>query len=185
MLRKFVMTQFKNIQKKDWAQSIKNDLKTLEIDLSLQDIELMPKSKYRQLIQRKIKYHAFQFLVDKKDRRNGKGREIHYQELEMQNYLKSDNMDINNNERKLIFQLRTRMSFKIKSHFRNMCEDSICDGCRKEESNTRHILECEKLFGQNELVTYIPLYEDLFGNQEEEQVYIARIIEENLRRLPV
>ena len=75
------MTQFKNIQKKDWAQSIKNDLKTLEIDLSLQDIELMPKSKYRQLIQRKIKYHAFQFLVDKKDRRYGKGREIYYQEL--------------------------------------------------------------------------------------------------------
>ena len=76
--------------------------------------------------------------------------------------------------------------FVIKFFYtRNMYEDSICEGCRKEESNTRHILECEKLFGQNELVTYIPLYEDLFGNQEEEQVYIARIIEENLRRLPV
>ena len=45
-------------------------------------------------------------------------------------------------------------------------------------------MECEKFLGQNELVTYIPYNEDLFGNQEEEQVYIARIIAENLRRLP-
>ena len=178
------MTQFQNVKKKDWAQSIKNDLKPLDIDLSIQDIELMPQIKYIQLIKRKIKCYAFQFLVDKKERRNGKGKEIQYQELEMQNYLKSENIDIKNNERKFIFQLRTRMNYKIKSHFINMFENSICDGCRNEESNTRHLLECEKLLGQNELVTYIPYYEDLFGNQEEEQVYIAMIIAENLRRLP-
>ena len=48
----------------------------------------------------------------------------------MQNYLKSENIDITNDERKLIFQYRTRMNFNIKSHFRNMYFDTICDGCR-------------------------------------------------------
>ena len=46
--------------------------------------------------------------------------------------------------------------------------DSICDGCRKEESNTKHILECNSLLGKNEIVTHLPNYEDLFSNEEEE-----------------
>ena len=184
MIKKFIKTQFRNIKKKDWAQTIMNDLKTLKIELSLQEIEQMPKSKYKQIIKRKIRGHAFQYLVEKKDRRNGKGKEIQYTELDMQNYLKTENIDINNNERKLTFQLRTRMCYQIKSHFRSMYEDSVCEGCQKEESNTQHILECNQLLGKNELVTYLPLYEDLFGNNEEEQVYISRIIADNLRRLP-
>ena len=49
--------------------------------------------------------------------------------------------------------------------------------------NTQHILECEKLLGSNEIVTYIPYYEDLFGNEEEEQVYTSRIVADNLKRL--
>ena len=73
------------------------------------------------------------------------------------------------------------MHYNIKSHFRSMYTDSICDGCRKEESNTKHILECNSLLGKNEIVTYLPNYEDLFSNEEEEQAYISRIIKENLR----
>ena len=66
-----------------------------------------------------------------------------------------------------------------------MYENCVCEGCQKDESNTQHILECNQLLGQNELVTYLPLYEDLFGNNEEEQVYISRIIADNLSRLPI
>ena len=68
------------------------------------------------------------------------------------------------------------MNFKIKSNFRNMYSDINCDGCRVKESTTRHTLECSSLLGGNELVTYIPCYEDLFGEDEAEQVYIARLI---------
>ena len=59
-----------------------------------------------------------------------------------------------------------------------------CDGCKIEESTTKHTLECAYLLGRNELVTNLPLYEDLYGTDEEEQVYIARIIIDNLRRIP-
>ena len=123
----------------------------------------MPKIKYKQMIKRKTTYFAILYLIEKKDRRNGKGKEIIYTGLEMQNYLKTEDMDITKNERKFMFQLRTRMCYKIKSHFRNMNEDCICEGCGRVESNTKHILECEKLIGKNGLVTYIPSYEDLFG----------------------
>ena len=136
------------------------------------------------MIKKKIKESAFRYLVSKKTNRNGKGKEINYSKLQMQNYLTEENEEVNNFERKLIFQLRTKMHFKIKSHFRNMHFDVICEGCRMTESTTQHTLECQNLIRQNELVTYIPNYKDLYETDVEEQVYIARILKDNLRRLP-
>ena len=49
-----------------------------------------------------------------------------------------------------------------------MCSDNIGDGCQVYESTTRHTLECPSLLGRNELVTYVPDYEDLFGDNKEE-----------------
>ena len=60
----------------------------------------------------------------------------------------------------------------------------ICGGCKIEESTTKHTLECTSLIGSNELVTYIPDIQDLYGDNEDEQVYIARILKDNIRRLP-
>ena len=55
----------------------------------------------------------------------------------------------------------------------------------KKTNITKHTLKCAALLGKNKIVTYILHYEDLFDNQEEEQVYISRIIEEKLRTLPI
>ena len=76
------------------------------------------------------------------------------------------------------------MCFKIKSHFRNMFENTICEGCNIEESTTSHTLEYSPLIGGNEIVTYLPNYNDLYGEDEEELVYIARVIKDNLSRFP-
>ena len=46
-----------------------------------------------------------------------------------------------------------------------------------------HILECKSLVNENEIITYLPNYKDLYGEDEDEQVYLARIIKDNLRRL--
>ena len=75
------------------------------------------------------------------------------------------------------------MSFSIKSHFRNMHVNTICDGCHTEESTTSHALICAALLGGNEIVTYIPNIEDLYGENEDEQVYISRLLQDNIRRM--
>ena len=76
------------------------------------------------------------------------------------------------------------MCFKIKTHFKHMYQDTICEGCWKEESTTKHTLECPPLLGNNQLVTYIPDYIDIYKNDVEEQAYVVRILKDNLRRLP-
>ena len=108
---------------------------------------------------------------------------MEYNELKIQNYLSSLDIDITNEERKVIFQLRNQMHFKIKTHFRNMYDSTNCEGCKNESLTTKHALECSSLIEINELLTYIPKYKDLYGEDEEEQVYIARLIRNNLKRL--
>ena len=46
-------------------------------------------------------------------------------------------------DRKLIFQLRQKIYFKVKNHFMNMHFDTTCDGCRRYESTLKHTLECK------------------------------------------
>ena len=75
--------------------------------------------------------------------------DISYTGLKMQSYLKSENIDITNEERKFIFQLRTKMFFRIKSNFRGMFDNIMCEGCFIETSTTKHTLECKILIGQN------------------------------------
>ena len=110
-----------------------------------------------------------------------------YENLTMQNYLCSEDIDISNEERRYIFQMRTKMCFRIKTNFQNMHTNIICGGCKIEESTTKHTLECTSLLGSNELVRYIPAIKEFIGDNEDEQVYIAsaRIPKDNLRRLPV
>ena len=144
----------------------------------------MPKATFKKLIKTKIKEHALLYLIDKKIKQNGKGIDIIHSNLDMQNYLQSEDLEINNDERKLIFQLRTKINFKVKTHFKGMYRNTVCDGCNISESTTKHSLECESLLGKNELVTYLPQYIDLYGDNEYEQVYIARIFRDNMKRLP-
>ena len=59
--------------------------------------------------------------------------------------------------------------------------------CKKFTSKSEVIFEectLQVLQGKNELVTYLPQYEDLYGNVENEQVYIARVFRDNMRRQP-
>ena len=73
LIKNLVKSQFKNLKKKDWGQTIMRDLNTLGIDFTLQEIEEMPEKRYKQLMKRKIKEHALKYLINKKERRNGKG----------------------------------------------------------------------------------------------------------------
>ena len=174
----------KNPRKKDWITTVKNDIKELGLELSLEDIENMPKASFKKMIKSKIKESAFLYLSDKKIKRNGKGIEIVHSKLEMQSYLQSEDQEIINAKRKLIFQLTTKINFKVISHFKRMHTTTVCDGCKIEESTTKHTLECQSLLGKNEIVTYLPQYIDLYGTDEKEQAYISRIFKDNVKRLP-
>ena len=63
-----------------------------------------------------------------------------------------------------------------------MKEDMTCFKCIIE-MNQRHFLEFEFLLGKSEFLTNIPEYDNLYNENIEDMVYIARIFKDNLMRI--
>ena len=111
LIKNFFLTQMKSLKRKDWGKTIIEDLKHLEINISYKEIEQMPIETYKNIVKKQINYKSFKYLLSKRNKRNGKGMELLYENLTMQNYLCSEDIDISNEERKYIFQMRTKMCF--------------------------------------------------------------------------
>ena len=111
LIKNFFLTQMKSLKRKDWGKTIIEDLKHLEINISYKEIEQMPIETYKNIVKKQINYKSFKYLLSKRNKRNGKGMELLYENLTMQNYLCSEDIDIYNEERKYIFQMRTKMCF--------------------------------------------------------------------------
>ena len=84
---------------------------------------------------------------------------------------------------KFIAKAQCHMIETIKMNFQQgHKEDHICDSCRFKVCNQSHLLDCKALIGSNQLVTYIPNYEDIFNDEDtEEQNFIAQIMMANLK----
>ena len=165
MLYNFLQAQMKNPFRNDWWKTVSKDMKNLNIQMTISEIEAMPKQAYKNLIKSKIHEKSFQYLKEANKKRNGKGREIIYISLIMQPYLSSEDVDVLNIERKTIFQLRTNMYWGAKCNFKNVHTEMKCSACFKSECTQKHLLECQVLIGKNEIVTYLPTYEDIFGGR--------------------
>ena len=64
LIKKFIKTQMKKPQKKDWINTIFMNLNELEILLTLEEIELMPIATFKKLVKLKIKEKAFIYLIN-------------------------------------------------------------------------------------------------------------------------
>ena len=106
--------------------------------------------------------------------------DIVHNELEMQTYLSPNICEMTVDDAKYIFLLRSRM-VDVKANYKGKYFDYLCTECGKEEETQQHVLECSKLIGKNEMLTYIPNYYDIFSEEVEEQLYVARILRENMR----
>ena len=164
--------QIRNPLKGDFAKICDKNLE--ELDLKLEEIESMTKREVKQKLKEAISKAAFEFLLTKKTQQS-KGKEVQYNKLETQKYLRPEsNLSLTMMRR--IFQLRTR-NLLIKRNFPNKFSDWSCvvPECDKEDSQPE-LLKCEYLdpkstIGQNGIE-----YDDLFSDSVEKQVLITRII---------
>ena len=72
---------------------------------------------------------------------------------------------------------------ECKYNYNNKYNNNLkCNVCKINDCTQKHLLECPVLIVGNKLVTYIPLYEDIFSDNLSKQSYIAKIMMENIRR---
>ena len=99
----------------------------------------------------------------------------------MPNYLLPTEEDITIEERKNLFKCRVD-DINVKGNQRWQHSDISCLSCKKKEDETQcHLLLCKDLIGKNSFLTYIPDYKELYYGDINEQIYVYRLLKENLR----
>ena len=180
MINRFFKSQLENKTKKDWVNTILNDLKSLDIDLSLENIEHMKKGRFMSLIKNKIEIKTLARLEELK-KSHTKVELLEHNTLVMQKYLKPNKANIRIDDAQTIFKLKCRVT-EVKVNFKGKYDDELnCRACGIEEESQKHIIMCKAL-NENKEVENLN-YENIFNGTVKEKLKIATKFKENLKML--
>ena len=107
----------------DWTQTVKNDLKVLNINLSFSQIASLSKQKFKTLVRASTLRACFQYLLSEKQKLS-KGSEIEYTNFKTQSYLKPG-FGISVELMRKIYHIRCREIF-VKSNYTAAFSDKKC-----------------------------------------------------------
>ena len=169
------MAQYNNPIKGDWVSSCLEDLKYLNISLSIEEIKLMKKKQFKILLQKSIENKAFQYLLEKQ---RSKGAEIKYQSLKMAEYLAPNHEKISISDQRYIFKIRNRM-IEIENNFpkkypKNPC---VCG----EKQTQEHIYSCEYVNQNKSKIEYKRIFEENVNIQKQ----ISEKFKENFEKMRI
>ena len=167
LTKRVLLAQLNDPCEGDFIQLVKKDLQTIGLPFDMPYITSANVEQFRKLVKNKVKQAAFQYLKEKQQTHT-KVQNIHYDDLEAQNYLKSPLFT--NEDTTLLFSLRTRTSRWFKTNFRNLYGGQVdcplkCwgEGQLPIEDSQQHLLECKKLKTQNKNIARNKIsYNDLF-----------------------
>ena len=177
LLHKFLEAQIRSKKKKDWIAQVQGDLDKLNMNPNLDNLKEMKKSQLKIILERSIKEFAFKELKVKKES-HSKVRDLKHKTYEMQKYLKPNGEKITQEEAKLIFKLRSKVT-EVKQNFRGKYENVECELCHEEETQA-HIMTCREL-NKHENKEAIPEFEEIYKQNVKNQIKIARKFKENFR----
>ena len=169
LLKRVFELQLKDKSRGDWASTVLEDLKELQITQSFEVIKEMSSEMYSKLLKEKIKENALKYLTNKQ---KSKGKEIIYSEIQMAEYLQTSS-PLTINQKKGMFALKNRM-IEISENFPGKNMESECH-CGNEES-ILHIYNCD-LLNQGNLSNI--KYENIFNGDIKDQVKVLNKFEEN------
>ena len=155
-----------NTVKNDFVQTCKKYLKTLDIQLSFEDIASLSNFRFKKLLKEKSRVAGFNYLNSEK-RKQSKIMNIHYEKLEIQEYLLSGDRNINIS--KLIFKARGN-TLDIKTQKKWKYSDTLCSGCEVNDETGDEILHCKTLGGNEENLSYSWFFRD----SVEDQILVAK-----------
>ena len=119
------------------------DINELKMNDDLNKIKQVKKSKFRNMLDRKIKQNAFEDLIIKQES-HSKVKGLKYKIFQMQKYLTPCEINITQEEAQEIFKLRTRVT-DVKYNYKGKYESFECEICKKDDESQKilNILECE------------------------------------------
>ena len=178
MIYQVLKATVENPTKNDFVKICIEYMDVFDIKMSFKDVEKMSTSSFKKLVKEKTRNAAFNFLSKEKEKQT-KIANIKYDGLEIQEYLASGLYNVKFS--RLIFKARSK-TLDIKSQRRWQYDDTLCVGCKQKEESGQELLTCEKLNYENSVAKEQINYDDLFSNEINKLVKVAKLIENGLKK---
>ena len=141
MLYRVFKAQWDNPVKDDWTLEVKRNLEELNIHLSLEEIQKKSTNSFKNLIKTRAKEFALDYLLNLSERHE-KMENLHYTDLEIQNYLHDPKIPAA--EAKNLFRFRTRIA-KFKANMKNGYSTITCPLCSVQPDTQVHSMQCQEV----------------------------------------
>ena len=166
----------------DWHSLIQQEKVTYDIQLTDEQISLLSKKKFKQIVYEKVDKFAFRFLLERGAQHSKSKKVINLlknkSKLKTQAYLSCE--EFSRQEAQLCFSLRCR-SLDLKNNFKSKYKEDLecrtCDsGCVEDE---QHLLDCPGLIIEDRDLSVV--YDDLFGELKA-QIKATKLFSKILRK---
>ena len=170
--KQVVLAQEENCYKGDFYEQVRSNM----AELNVTDDEMeQSKEKLNEIVSRKMKDLAFQFLINKA-KLHSKVNDSIYSNCDGAVHYKDPRFtpDLSN----LLFKFRTR-TFLVKNNFRNNYRNTniLCPLCEETDDTQEHLLNCGKLNDKYGKITTNKI-EDIFSTDKDTLFSIAKTLKE-------
>ena len=172
LMLKFFKAQLENPSLGDWSEQVKDDLDEIGMKISMEEIRPLSEDSFRRRVRKAIRKASFKWLNEERASKS-KIMNILYSKFEMQGYLQGNTLDTR--EKKLLFQIRTRMT-DLKINFKNSYTELSCPLCARDDDSQEHVLVCTVLLKNTSFVASGTVeYSHIFHSDVSKQSAITRI----------
>ena len=113
LLYKYLLAQMESPISGDWWLTVQNDIDEFKLNLYLHEIKSMSKASFKTRVKDCASKEGFKWLREKKLEMK-KVRNVHHNKLEIQNYLSTPLLSID--QTKLLFHIISRMIYAASEH---------------------------------------------------------------------
>ena len=166
--------QLRKSSKGDFINIVRKDLKEFQINMSLEEISTLSKFTFARILKTACKEACFKRLLTDRQKLS-KGREIKYDKLQIQNYLKSES-GLSIQMMRNIYHIRSREIY-LKCNFPSNFSDKSCVSlCGLGQDSEIHIYTCNYFSNENEIICEILPFDVIFDNDVEKQIRVVNIL---------
>ena len=147
LIKKFLQTRLQTPTNKDWGSLVLKDMRELNINISIDEIEHMSKRAFKKIVKEQIKKHAFIFSQNKN--KKSKSKPVTHEDLDMKKYLAPNDAENSVHAKQFAFKCRARM-LNLKYNMKNKDTDIACSACGVEEETLQHVMQCAAINNHRE-----------------------------------
>ena len=150
--------------------------------MSFEEIKNCSKDSFKETVKKAVRSTAFRSLTEAKEK-HSKGKEISYENLNLQEYLQADS-PLSIKEKRFAFAVRSR-GLDLRYNFKAGKSDLNCRLCKKNLEDQKHLLTCPALSNVGSTQTSQPSYGDMFSQNIEDLRQITKLLHDKFTNFSI